>query len=36
MQKKLILATMALMSLYGMGKTAEVELMPKKRQNRSR
>ena len=30
MQKKLILATMALMSLYGMGKTAEVELMPKK------
>lgn len=30
MQKKLILAAMAFMSLQGMGKTTHIELMPKK------
>ena len=30
MQKKLILAAMAFMSLQGMGKTTHIELMPQK------
>ena len=35
MQKKLILAAMAFMSLQGMGKTTHIELMPKKEKGSS-